>query len=165
MLADLSVGDPWGVSGDAEGLSVVLTRTETGRIRLEEAFDQGWISMQPIDPEHVVQGQSITARRRSWSAYSRAWSRMGHKCPDTGIEMSRSVGERSLIKQRLRLLWGLELEDGRSRPNLLAEALLLLSVGELVRSIRRLSSLPLAVLRRLQRSLTGTRNHTDDAVR
>ena len=82
MLADLSVGDPWGVPGASpEGESVILVRTERGRLALELAIAEGCLIVGPASPDAVFFGQAVEQRRRDFATYRKMWRQGGLALP------------------------------------------------------------------------------------
>lgn len=59
ILADITAGDAWlpEFSGDREGRSLLITRTEAGEALLAGAAQEGLLQMEPLSPEKVYQAQ------------------------------------------------------------------------------------------------------------
>jgi len=81
VLADLTVGDPWGVRDTPRGSSVVLVRTDRGEATLARALERGDIEIEEIDPALVREGQGLEARQASFTAFCEAWRRMSREVP------------------------------------------------------------------------------------
>ncbi len=93
LFADVVVGDPWGLRGDKEGLSVVLVRTSRGSRVLRECAEANSVVLEPVDVDRVFQGQTIDSRHcREWAAMSAIWQTKGRELPEYGIN-SRWVVE------------------------------------------------------------------------
>jgi coenzyme F420 hydrogenase subunit beta len=89
VLSDITFGDPWGIRWDAEGWTVVLTRTPAGQAALDDAVAAGAIKVEPVDPETVFAGQTVDSRHRpQWIEAMAAWREMGYTPPDFGFAES-----------------------------------------------------------------------------
>lgn len=64
--ADLSLGDPWyrPVPDGAEGLSLIVVRTEQGREVLRAAREAGYVTIWPLSVEHALASQVNLTRKR-----------------------------------------------------------------------------------------------------
>lgn len=69
-FADISCGDPWyrSVEPNEPGQSLVLVRTENGRLVLQRAMQEGYVHLQRIEPETVFLSQKglLNKRRNLW---------------------------------------------------------------------------------------------------
>lgn len=94
VLADLTVGDPWGIAspGKSSGESVVIARTPAGSRLLHDAIEAGAVSVAPIEYTQVVKGQKIDQRRLDWGGYNQAWARMGLELPNYGSRVATTTG-------------------------------------------------------------------------
>jgi len=65
-LADLSCGDPWYRTTDADdpGRSLVLVRTAAGRKILHEAIDAGYVRLERVDASTLPRSQQSLLQRR-----------------------------------------------------------------------------------------------------
>jgi len=88
VLADLTVGDPWGIPDAPRATSVVLVRTDRGEAALTLACEHGDIEVAEIDPRLVREGQGVAAREAGYTAFCETWRRMGRELP-----AYRGVGE------------------------------------------------------------------------
>lgn len=59
QLADISLGDAWGLVQDYIGSSVIITRTEIGEQILQQLREEGRISLWEVSPKKVVEGQGL----------------------------------------------------------------------------------------------------------
>lgn len=84
VFADLSVGDPWGISAadKISGESILIVRTLAGKELLESAVEHGEILVRPVRSAEVIKGQKIEQRRRDWVGYCEAWKALGRELPD-----------------------------------------------------------------------------------
>jgi coenzyme F420 hydrogenase subunit beta len=118
VLSDISFGDPWGISWDADGWTVILTRTEAGQAAVDEAVAGQAITAEPIDAEAVFAGQTVDSRhRRQWIQVMAAWREMGCTPPDFGFSISdadRSPPRRSR-RFRCNLLYSRSFFDCESK--------------------------------------------------
>ncbi len=67
-LADISCGDPWyrGIESGDPGRSLVLVRTETGRMILQEAMKAGFVRLERVADETLPRSQrSLLQKRRN----------------------------------------------------------------------------------------------------
>ena len=64
---DLSVGDPWGISGklDKEGYTVVIARTRKGKKILENAKNDGFLHLEKLDVNSIMKGQAVDTRLKN----------------------------------------------------------------------------------------------------
>ena len=70
--ADLVCGDPWGIPGDhTEGKTVVIARTEKGRQLLRDAMEAGYVQLDHLPPEQIMNGQTVAPRhiQKVYSGY------------------------------------------------------------------------------------------------
>lgn len=121
VFADITVGDPWGItSADMEnGESVVICRTERGSEIVRDAIEHNAVTLRSIDYSEVVNGQHITQRRQDWRGYCEAWSQLGYELPDyvsRVTESAPSVGRRNYARQ---LKHSLSLDAYASRSDLI----------------------------------------------
>ena len=75
VFSDITLGDPWGMSGvDWEnGDNLIITRTEKGERLLNETLSKRKICMKPANREEMLRGQVIEKRRESVKRYSQAY--------------------------------------------------------------------------------------------
>ena len=89
VLSDITFGDPWGISADRDGWTVILTRTEAGQAALDDAIAAGALTVEPVDAEAVFAGQEVDSRHRpEWLLKTAAWREMGLPAPDFGFSVS-----------------------------------------------------------------------------
>jgi len=81
VLSDITCADPYGVSKDPEGQSVVLIRTATGLAAMQSALQAGVFLSQDASADAIFAGQQIENRRRDCAAYFQAWRDWGHCAP------------------------------------------------------------------------------------
>jgi coenzyme F420 hydrogenase subunit beta len=82
VLADLTVGDAWGLSDSRAGESVVIARTEVGSNLLREAQEAGYVELREADVHAILGSQAIEKRRGQFAAYTHAWRDMGRTPPE-----------------------------------------------------------------------------------
>lgn len=125
VLADIVLGDAWGVHESKEGHSVILTRTERGQKLIDSAWKSGAIMVDPIDPRLVFGGQEIDRKRFDWTAYSDCWREMGNALPDVGIQdrWKADLSAVNLEPYRRKLSQSLSLAAAKSSSTLLADTL------------------------------------------
>ncbi len=125
VLADIVLGDAWGVRESKEGHSVILTRTERGQKLIDSVRKSGAIAVDPIDPRLVFGGQEIDRKRLDWTAYSHCWREMGNALPDLGIQerWEADLSAVNLEPYKRKLRQSLSLATAKSSSTLLAGAL------------------------------------------
>ncbi|HTS68452.1 MAG TPA: Coenzyme F420 hydrogenase/dehydrogenase, beta subunit C-terminal domain [Terriglobia bacterium] len=65
-VADIACGDAWEKShqGEDPGRSIVLVRTERGRVILHRAIESGYVAIERVDADNVLAAQSNLLSRR-----------------------------------------------------------------------------------------------------
>jgi len=155
VLADLVLGDAWGLCDDKAGTSVVLARTRRGRDALEATADAGTLTLRPVSPEDVFRGQGLQDYRRDWAAYMAASKATGQSVPDFGIE-SRwhpPIDGVSLKPYRKQLEWARALAAAETPDRAARAASRHLLIGSFTRGLSRLASvrrIGASLVRRLQ---------------
>ncbi len=125
VLADVTVGDPWGIDrGDRRiGESVVVVRTERGQRAVQRALQDRHLSLRPVTYESILRGQQIDAKRTDWRTYCEAWKQMGQPVPGYFSAVARHAPESqppgTKEEYRRRLRWALTLNHKPSREVLL----------------------------------------------
>ncbi len=145
VLADLSIGDPWGISQSREGESAVVVRTSEGAAILEVAKAEGSLSLRPVAAEDVFLSQGVDTRAENYLAYREAWSGTGLALPEySGIGgfAGRRPTDAASKKARSALA-----SDFR-----IASATTLRGALAWMRVVRGLSRLRRAISRRIRRS-------------
>jgi coenzyme F420 hydrogenase subunit beta len=73
-LADISCGDAWHhfQNNGNPGLSLILVRSEKGRMLLEHARSAGYVHLEPSSPEEVIKAQGMVQRRKE--VFGRLWA-------------------------------------------------------------------------------------------
>lgn len=126
VLADVTVGDPWGIEeADKEnGESVVVARTDAGRSAVSRAAVNGHLSLRPVAYDAILEGQGIDRKRIDWRAYSDVWKETGRPVPGfyTDIVAHAARPERRQARHRRQLRRALQLDLHRSREQLLRRA-------------------------------------------
>lgn len=124
FLADISLGDAWGVQEDAEGTSVVIARTQRGMDVVTSARDAGEIDLTEISIDQILQGQGVESRRRDWSAYMTAWARMGRAIPqfDCWERLHSDVERVDLRPYKRNLAYSWRLKTARSSREVVRKA-------------------------------------------
>lgn len=83
-LADVTMGDPWGIE-DADtvgGESVAVIRTEIGRRIFRRALNEGAVTARETGYRQVLAGQGIERKRVDWRGYAAAWKDLGRPLPN-----------------------------------------------------------------------------------
>lgn len=76
-LADVALGDAWGIREIREEASAIITRTDLGEQLLQGVQASGKLKLVPVDKEKVLGGQGIGRHRRMHGAFLWAWNRIG----------------------------------------------------------------------------------------
>lgn len=156
ILADITVGDPWGIAqADHQcGESAVVARTQAGVNALVAAHREAAISLLKIPYCSVVRGQKIDVKRKEWRSYAAAWQSFKLERPSYRHSALDLVRDEAKPKRRFRreLGWALSLDQHSSRDALLQ------AVRTKVR-ISKVISAPPAVARRGFRTLRHLRDH------
>jgi coenzyme F420 hydrogenase subunit beta len=92
VLADITVGDPWGVEGadTAGGESVAVIRTDVGRRIFRRACAENVVTAREIEYQEVLAGQRIERKRKEWEQYIAAWRNLGRPLPRFCGQIGRS---------------------------------------------------------------------------
>ena len=125
VLADIAVGDAYGLRTDKRGYSVILARTEKGADALEAAENAGLIVLEPVESEAVFRGQKIAAKRQDWAIYTAAWAGLGRTAPHFHLSSHnspRSKSARALKQKKGELLRAERLAIQPTRDLALKEA-------------------------------------------
>ena len=122
ILADVSVGDPWGFEHSPDGWSVALARTDRGLNALNEAASSGYLVLQEVDPADVFKGQDVGEKARSFSGFSAAWTQMGRSLPEfVGVgTLCAPVGADATARYRDQLEFNCRVAESQSRAMALA---------------------------------------------
>jgi coenzyme F420 hydrogenase subunit beta len=174
VLADISLGDAWGVQEDAEGTSVIIARTKRGMDVVTSARDAGEIKVTEISVEQILHGQGVELRLQDWSAYMTAWARMGYTIPQFDFwESARSdVKHIDLRPYERNLAYSWRLKTARSSRKVVRKAKWLLFLRRLrqklrprrvAKSIRRRVA-SLSIRLRMSRKLAGTHEDSRKGV-
>lgn len=63
--ADIVFGDPWGIEGDhSAGETVMIARTEKGLQLIRDAVLAGYLVVEPLAVEKIMQGETVDTRHR-----------------------------------------------------------------------------------------------------
>ncbi len=147
VLSDLVVGDPWGFDEDAEGRSMVLTRTAAADALLNEAARHGDLELRRVPAEDVFRGQNIAAKRRDWAAFRQAWLERGGELP-ARVPADGTPTPRQLRRARRELQWAEAVRRAPSREAVLDMVRRRLKRDRLVTTPRRLAGRALRIVRR-----------------
>ena len=114
ILADISLGDPYGVAHGRHVPTAAIVRTEAGRAFLRDAEQAGCIKLEPTDGEAVAKGQRIAKHVEDTLACGREMLHRGSKLPvflQTGGLAVEGKGRRPLWA-RLAIWWGIRSQTG-----------------------------------------------------
>jgi len=62
QLADISLGDAWGLANDRVGTSVIITRTPIGENIIQRLHESGAVVLREVEPYKVSQGQGLSIK-------------------------------------------------------------------------------------------------------
>jgi len=94
VLADITCGDPHGLSNDRRGQSILLARTLKGLDAVQSSFQAAIFEKQQVSPDTIFTGQAMDRRRKDFQEYVRVWKSRGH-CPPTHTDGSSYVRRNS----------------------------------------------------------------------
>ena len=105
--ADIVFGDPWGMNNVdwKNGMSVVLTRTETGCSIIEKMLSQGYVSLVEAPLSEVIAGQHIEKRKETVSSAietyeKQQWLLPSYSCHLKNTDVSQSI--RKEIEEKIK---------------------------------------------------------------
>lgn len=101
VLADITCGDPHGLSRDVKGSSAVVVRTLAGQDALQSAIDTGVFLSRRIAADGVFDGQQIDQKRRDYAAYIELWSSRGRTGPRVSIPRNDRDAAANLLERRI----------------------------------------------------------------
>jgi coenzyme F420 hydrogenase subunit beta len=84
MYSDISLGDSWGLNISSQGSTVALCWTERGRTVLDNALNEGYINIKPVDISAIINGQDVPGRMNSWRTSIAIWNKTGRHVPVYG---------------------------------------------------------------------------------
>ncbi len=87
VLADISVGDAWGLGKEKLGSTVVVCRTGRGNDIVENAAATGYVRIDPVSCSKIVAGQNIASRKAVWYTSLAIWKEKGRHVPDYGLDI------------------------------------------------------------------------------
>lgn len=145
IFSDITLGDPWGMSGvDWEnGDNLIITRTETGEQLLNEALSKGKISIKPADMEEMLRGQVIEKRRESVKRYSQAYRTLPFAIPSPILQDYNGKAE----AERKRMFSFINLEK-HTKEEIRVQA------SRIVREYERYQKLPYKIWRKIKKLIT-----------
>jgi len=79
QLADISLGDAWGLARDNIGSSVIITRTSVGDSVIQHLRDAGKLALREVDPEQVSRGQGLERKAKNTLIRAYMWQRIFRK--------------------------------------------------------------------------------------
>ena len=151
VLADLTIGDPWGIDGidKQNGESIVIARTAAGASLIEKELGGERLSLRAIDYNDILRGQRIAEKRADWEANCRAWVGLGRELPGSYSSLLTKALATRKSEQRCqrRLLSALALDQYSSRAAVIAYVRRELAL----RRFRRYALAPLRLARRFVR--------------
>ena len=124
VLADVTVGDPWGLEGvdRQNGESVVIARTDIGSSLIEKSLNKNTITLHKVNYDDVVQGQKIDTKSAEWRTYCNLWTANELELPgfhDLIFPYSSSETHASVKSCARRLTFELTLDNHLSRKTVL----------------------------------------------
>ncbi len=147
VLADVAVGDPWGIPGKEGGHSVALARTELGERILRDAARAGYLELSDVSSDAVIAGQGFRERRRSLAGHLDAWRETGRPLPQyPGLDRNAIPAPDGALRRtcRRRLGWSMLTSEAATREDVF-RAVAGLRKGQ---RLRRIAFAPLALWRR-----------------
>jgi coenzyme F420 hydrogenase subunit beta len=96
ILSDITAGDPWSLTADPRGKTLLIARNEKGERIIRHASEHGTLALEDISLERVLGSQHFDMKRATWSAYTQM-----HK--DNGCEVPAfAINQRWLAKTKTR---------------------------------------------------------------
>jgi coenzyme F420 hydrogenase subunit beta len=146
VLSDITVGDPWGISGvdKVHGESIAVIRTESGRCVFQGALNAGAIAAREIDYRDVLRGQGIEKKRVDWHGYCEAWNQSGRTLPSCHEQIRKHSGpqkQKKSYKKQLRHAFSLDQYSSREALVAAAETKLLFQ------KVRKKTAFPLRAMK------------------
>ncbi len=90
QLADVSLGDAWGLTDDQVGTSVMITRTDVGEHVLQHLRSEGRINLSEASPNQVSKGQGLDDKVRNSLIRAYLWQKVFKQpIPFTKLELNR----------------------------------------------------------------------------
>lgn len=148
VLADITAGDPWGITDvdRVRGESVAVIRTKAGRCIFQSALNDGALAAREIDYQQVLAGQGIESKRADWRGYVEAWNELGRPLPSFYEQVREYSGPRHRNgSYQSHLRHALALDQYPSREALVAAA----EKKLLFQKTKRKATLPLRAMKRL----------------
>jgi coenzyme F420 hydrogenase subunit beta len=67
IFTDVTVGDPWGITNknEKEGNTVIIARTEKGKVLIENAYRDGIIDVEKLSVDNIIKGQTVDNRLKT----------------------------------------------------------------------------------------------------
>ena len=92
-LADVTLGDPWKMSGvDWEnGESLIISRTAVGQEIIDACQRQNYISVRQASLSEVIKGQNIEQRRVSTAKFKKAIEKITHETARHSSEVEKEI--------------------------------------------------------------------------
>ena len=154
VLADVTVGDPWGLQGvdKQNGESVVIARTETGSSLITNSLNKGTLTLRKVNYEDVVQGQKIDNKSREWRTYCELWQAHGQELPGFSQTVISHVKDLHVATTSYRFSFNnaLRLDRQHSRGDLICKTRRILTKRKCEKSICRLFKLLHRALRKIR---------------
>lgn len=99
--SDIVLGDPWGMSGIdwKDGMSVVLTRTETGSSIIQDMLLQGYVMLTEAPLSEVITGQHIEKRKKTVSAAIEVYEKQKWLLPSYAEYLKKIGVSQNVIKE------------------------------------------------------------------
>ncbi len=141
VLADVTMGDPWGVptSDSRPGESVVIARTAAGSDIVKRTIEGGHLIVRDISYDQVLEGQHIDKKRRDFAGYCMAWLSMNHPLPaQSRITLDKVPFRRNKKNLKRNLLRGLRLDKFNSRQAIITHVRKSLRRRETIKIIKRI---------------------------
>lgn len=102
QLADISLGDAWGLSKNEVGVSVAISRTRIGEEVLQQLNNDGEIFLHEVSPEHISKGQGLEHKISRSLLRCFIWQRIFKRPTPT---LPHSIGKISMREWYLNLAY------------------------------------------------------------
>jgi len=110
VLADIVCMDPWGITRDKEGYTVVVVRTERGLAAFQSVMNAGVLTAEELSWENILKCQEVEKRRKNWTTATQITEQRKKVLPGYPIDAKWfakpiGFGERRLLEFLLARSW------------------------------------------------------------
>ena len=85
ILSDITAFDPWGLTKDSSGWTLLITRTLRGQQLLDSAEKSGYLIAKEVEMQSALQGQGLKDKQKAWAEHTKLHMKSGKVVPDFGV--------------------------------------------------------------------------------